>query len=94
MSKKYFVNNKIRRKRKEKLVKMLGGCCSKCGYKKSITAISFHHINPKDKLFDLSKGTTILHSWEEVVAEARKCILLCLNCHAEEDNDKKEKLGE
>jgi len=88
MSKKHFVNNKIRRKRKEKLVKMLGGCCSKCGYKKSLAALSFHHINPKDKLFDLSKSGSILHSWEEVLKEAKKCILLCLNCHAEEDNDK------
>jgi hypothetical protein len=77
------LNNKERRRRKEKLVEMLGGKCVKCGYNKSIAALSFHHINPKEKLFDISHNGNLLHSWEEVVAEAIKCNLLCLNCHAE-----------
>lgn len=77
------INNKERRIRKEKLVEMLGGKCAKCGYNKSIAALSFHHINPKDKLFDISHNGNLLHSWDEVVKEALKCNLLCLNCHAE-----------
>jgi 5-methylcytosine-specific restriction endonuclease McrA len=82
------LNNKERRKRKEKLINMLGGCCSKCGYKKSISALSFHHINPKTKSFDLSKNGNILHDWDEVVKEAMKCVVLCLNCHCELHNVK------
>ena len=81
------INNKERRIRKEKLVKMLGGKCVKCGYKKSLVALSFHHLDPKTKLFDLSHNGNLLHSWDEVVREAKKCELLCLNCHAETDNN-------
>jgi len=69
---------------------MLGGKCVKCGYHKSLSALSFHHINPKNKLFDLSHNGNLMHDWEEVVAEAKKCILLRLNCHAETDNGMQE----
>jgi len=80
-------NKSERHRRKEILVKMLGGKCAKCGYKKSIVALSFHHLNPKEKLFDISHNGCLLHDWEEVVAEAKKCNLLCLNCHAILHND-------
>ena len=61
---------------------MLGGKCAQCGYKKSLPALSFHHINAEEKKFDISNGR-ILQEWDEVVEEAKKCELLCLNCHAE-----------
>jgi hypothetical protein len=77
-----------RHKRKEFLIKMLGGKCKKCGYNKSPYALSFHHIDPANKNFDLSLNGNILHRWEEVIEEAKKCELLCLNCHAELHNDK------
>jgi len=75
-----------RRKRKSILIKMLGGCCVECGYKKSITALSFHHKDPKTKLFDISNGH-MMSDWDSVVKEAKKCEILCLNCHSE-FNDK------
>ena len=75
-----------RRKRKEYLVKMLGGHCSICGYNKSLSALSFHHKDPSTKLFDISNNGNLLGDWDEVVAEAKKCKLLCLNCHAEFHN--------
>lgn len=84
----YLDNKSERHRRKEVLVKMLGGKCARCGYKKSIVALSFHHIRPKDKLFDLSHNGNIMYTWEEIVAEAKKCQLLCLNCHAETHNIK------
>ena len=77
-----------RRRRKEALVKMLGGCCVECGYCKSITALSFHHKSPKNKSFDISHNGCLMQDWDIVVVEARKCELLCLNCHAEYHNDK------
>ena len=83
LKQKVSLNNAERRRRKAKLIKMLGGCCAKCGYKKSLEALSFHHINPKEKLFDLSHNGNLLHSWDEVVSEAKKCQVLCLNCHSE-----------
>jgi len=53
-----------------------------CGYKKSHRALSFHHRDPALKDFGLSsKGLT--RSWEKIVKELDKCVLLCANCHAE-----------
>jgi len=77
-----------RRKRKESLVKMLGGHCTKCGYKKSISALSFHHKNPKTKSFDISNNGNLMQDWQIVIKEAKKCKILCLNCHAEFHNRK------
>jgi len=82
----YHENHKSeRRKRKEILVKMLGGHCVECGYCKSLPALSFHHIHPESKKFDMSNGG-LMQEWDIVVKEANKCELLCLNCHAELNN--------
>jgi len=77
-----------RRRRKEALVKMLGGHCAKCGYHKSMGALSFHHINPKNKCFDISNNGNMMQDWDLVQKEARKCELLCLNCHSELNSKK------
>lgn len=79
-----------RHRRKEVLVKMLGGCCSKCGYNKSLAALSFHHINPKTKCFDISHNGSLMKDWDELVEEAKKCEILCLNCHAIFHNDQQD----
>ena len=71
-----------RRKKKTELVEMFGGKCAICGYKKYVGALDFHHLNRKTKSFSLSvKG--LCYSWETIVQEAKKCALLCKNCHAE-----------
>ena len=71
-----------RRKKKQKLVEQFGGKCTVCGYKRYAGALDFHHINPKNKEFALSvKGLS--YSWESLVKEAHKCILVCKNCHTE-----------
>jgi len=59
-----------------------GNKCKICGYKKCQRALSFHHIDPSKKEFDLSsKGLT--RSWEKIQLEIKKCILVCANCHME-----------
>jgi 5-methylcytosine-specific restriction endonuclease McrA len=71
-----------RRRKKEKLVELFGGKCSVCGYKKYVGALDFHHKNPEEKSFALSvKGLS--YSWDSLVSEAKKCILVCKNCHTE-----------
>ena len=40
----------------------------------------FHHIHPKDKLFNISDGYKS-YTWREVLIELDKCIVLCANCH-------------
>lgn len=71
-----------RRRVKEILVAEAGGRCVLCGYDRSPSALHFHHVNPEQKSFGLAlRG--MARSLERCRAEARKCILLCANCHAE-----------
>ncbi len=71
-----------RRRKKEKLVEIFGGKCKLCGYNKYAGALDFHHIKPSTKSFALSvKG--LVYAWENILKEARKCALLCKNCHTE-----------
>ena len=66
---------------------MLGGECAKCCYDKSMGALSFHHKNSKNKCFDISNNGNLMQDWQIVVMEAKKCELLCLNCHSEHHNN-------
>jgi Homeodomain-like domain len=71
-----------RRRVKEILVAEAGGACRLCGYDRSVAALHFHHIDPEQKSFGLAlRG--VARSLERCRAEARKCVLLCANCHAE-----------
>lgn len=70
-------------RRKTKLILIMGGKCSVCGYNKNFAALSFHHINPKIKSMNLDCRTLSNNSWPVIMEEAKKCILLCENCHRE-----------
>jgi 5-methylcytosine-specific restriction endonuclease McrA len=71
-----------RRRKKQKLANEFGGMCVVCGYKKYVGALDFHHVNAKEKSFALSvKGLS--YSWESILTEAKKCVLVCKNCHSE-----------
>lgn len=73
---------KHRRKLKDLLVEEAGGRCVICGYDRHPRALEFHHLDPGAKAFALSqRGVTL--SLESMRSEARKCVLLCSNCHAE-----------
>jgi len=71
-----------RRKVKAILVAESGGRCALCGYNRHVRALHFHHTDPREKRFQLSfAGQT--RSLAAMRAEAKKCVLLCSNCHAE-----------
>jgi 5-methylcytosine-specific restriction endonuclease McrA len=71
-----------RRRVKARLVEEAGGSCVICGYNRYNGALQFHHRNPAEKEFNPSfRGLT--PSMSRLRAEARKCVLLCSNCHAE-----------
>ena len=61
-------------------VKMFLGC-SFCGYKKHPSALHFDHLNPTEKVREISK----FHSSSRgaIKKEMKKCRVLCANCHAE-----------
>ena len=71
-----------RRKVKEILVAEAGGRCAICGYDRCMAALSFHHVDPTQKAFQVSHNG-ITRSLARARAEAQKCILLCSNCHME-----------
>ena len=73
----------IRRRRlKQILVAEAGGRCAVCGYDAYSGALQFHHVDPSQKRFGLALGG-LTRALVEVRQEARKCVLLCGNCHAE-----------
>src|SRR4051794_17823221 len=70
-----------RRRVKELLVAEAGGACALCGFDAYAGALQFHHRDPATKVFEVSRqGVT--RSIEPLRSEARKCVLLCANCHA------------
>lgn len=72
-------NSRIRLK--EKLVEYKGGKCEICGYNKCIVALDFHHLDPKEKDFNVSSYSVM--SYDKLKDEVDKCILVCSNCHRE-----------
>ncbi len=72
-------NMKINR---EAIRSLFGGACRKCGYKACLAALDFHHLDPKTKTGNVLK---IIKSRGKhaAIEEAKKCILLCSNCHDE-----------
>jgi hypothetical protein len=60
-------------------VAYLGRACSSCGVTESL---DFHHREPGDKVGNVTG--MLRHSWESVLSEADKCILLCRPCHQQQ----------
>lgn len=63
-----------------KLKQMIGGRCMRCGYCKCSKALEFHHLDSSKKDFTISNDNFKL---KDAIDEAKKCILLCANCHRE-----------
>ena len=61
---------------KDKLIAYFGGECSSCGFSNK-HALCFHHLSPE------TKENCVLsnRSYTKMLEEAKKCILLCFNCH-------------
>jgi hypothetical protein len=71
-----------RRKVKEILLGETGGRCCLCGYDRCLAALEFHHLDPIEKRVEINaKGVSL--ALDTLREEARKCVLLCSNCHAE-----------
>lgn len=62
------------------LRKKYGGKCQRCGYSAYLGALDFHHIEQEDKDFTIGNRDFRL---AECVNEAKKCVLICTNCHRE-----------
>jgi len=72
----------LRNEREQKLHEMFNKSCSDCGIEHQHPSFfDFHHINPKDKSREVKQ--IICGSWETLMKEVRKCVMLCPNCHRE-----------
>lgn len=67
-----------RKNHKQKLIDGFGGKCGKCSLEDDQVVFDFHHLDPKEKDFVLSSK---IMSEEKAFDEAKKCVLLCSNCH-------------
>lgn len=65
------------------MVKAMGGKCQCCGYDRCFDALAFHHLDPSTKDLSFSRVRANPVNWATVVAELKKSILVCHNCHSE-----------
>jgi len=70
-------------KRKLKLIQLKNNACKVCGYDKNMAVLTFHHVDPKIKLFNLYLNNIATKCLQDVFEESKKCDLLCQNCHQE-----------
>lgn len=75
------VKESVARKRKKEFVDSFKIECELCGYDKFKGALDFHHKNPEEKTFAVSRYEK--YSYERIEAEIDKCMVLCSNCHRE-----------
>jgi hypothetical protein len=58
-----------------------GGGCAVCGCDRCLGNLHFHHVIPAEKWFEIQMGSgKSIAAYRE---EARKCVLVCANCHGE-----------
>jgi len=64
--------------RRAKLIDLKGGRCEICSYNRNNAALSFHHVEPSLKAFQIDLRKCSNSSWNKLIEEANKCKLLCL----------------
>ena len=62
------------------LKRQAGGKCSRCGFDE-VVLLHWHHIDPSTKDATVKFYACSPKNFHKVVAEAKKCVLLCPNCH-------------
>jgi hypothetical protein len=68
-----------------------GHICEDCGnhfvYPKDMGLYNFHHVNPNNKKYSISKMCNQELSWKRIMEELDKCVLLCKPCHINRHTD-------
>lgn len=73
-----YVRNEEARRRKRKLVLLKGNKCAVCGLENlPIECYDFHHLEKKE----IQIGRFIHYKWDKILEEAKKCVMVCANCH-------------
>ena len=69
------------KRRKSNLIKLFDSKCCICGFDAFQEALEFHHVDPSTKEFGLSASSSMTKSLDKQIVEAKKCVLVCSNCH-------------
>lgn len=72
-----------RKRTKQRIVDAMGNKCSECGYSVCVDALELHHLDPAHKKFSFGGIRARPRSWNTIVEELKKCIMVCANCHRE-----------
>lgn len=75
-------NTTGRERREAYILQETNGKCSMCLLHWPSDVLCFHHLDPAKKKFGLEAQTWGDRSEEKVLKEAKKCVILCMNCHA------------
>lgn len=78
-----------RKKTKTAMVQAMGGKCQCCGYDKECS-LTFHHLDPSKKDFTIGSIRANPTSWNRIIKELDKCVLVCHNCHGEIHHENKQ----
>ena len=54
--------------------------CISCGFTHHV-ALDFHHVEKKPSNVTVTNLVRDGHSWERIIKEIAKCVVLCANCH-------------
>lgn len=70
---------------KRALVEANGHKCAYCGLVDDYRIYDFHHVDPDTKEFGIGSSSTT-RSKQAYADEAKKCVMLCSNCHRKVEN--------
>lgn len=71
-------NKRVKNEIKAKLEELKSVGCSKCN-EKDTCCLDYHHLNEKNDGIAIMVNSG--KSWEAILEEISKCILVCANCH-------------
>ena len=91
----HYINNEVIENKfrisKKIYLEYKGTSCVKCGYDKCESSLTFHHLDPSIKEFNIGKVSerylNINEIKDKVINELDKCEVLCFNCHIIEHCD-------
>ena len=72
-------NKGHRQKRKKWIIMLMGNKCALCGKSYDEICYDFHHTDKTKREFPI--GRLLGYSKIRLLKEARKCIMVCANCH-------------
>ena len=75
-------NTKVRARREAYILNKTEGKCQLCEQHWPSDILCFHHLDPKEKEFNLSVRSWGNKNLNKALEEADKCAILCMNCHA------------